>query len=166
MTERREWPTSGIEHRCVDGLRKKFDPVLFQSPAAVTLTMKKRVGFQTADLLVASANFRHFMNRLNNNILGSAAKLHGRRLKTVAVIEANADARLHYHAMIDRPHYCSFERFKAVIADQWLRTDFGYRQIDIQDAADVGWTEYMLKLRQKISLLDSIDWNNCHLIAE
>ena len=63
--------------------------------------MRKRVGFQNADLVAASQNFRHFMNRLNNKILGSAAKLHGRRLKTVAVIEANADGRLHYHAMID-----------------------------------------------------------------
>ena len=107
------------------------------------------------------------MNRLNHKILGSAAKLHRRQLKTVAVIETNADDRFHYHAMIDRPSYCSFEQFRAVITDQWLRTDFGYRQIDIQDAADAGWTDYMLKSRQKISLLDSIDWTNCHfLIAE
>jgi hypothetical protein len=155
-----------LARRCIDELLEQFDPALFQSPAAVTLTMKKRVGFQNADLLVGSQNFRHFMNRLNNKILGSAAKLHGRRLKTVAVIEANADSRLHYHAMIDRPHYCSFATFKAVVSDQWRRTDFGYRQIDVQDAADAGWTDYMLKLRQKVSLLDSIDWNNCHLIAE
>jgi hypothetical protein len=106
------------------------------------------------------------MSRLNHKILGSAAKLHGRRLKTVAVIESNADGRLHYHAMIDRPHYYSFETFKAAVTDQWLRTDFGYRQMDVQDAADPGWTDYMLKSRQKISLLDSIDWTNCQLIAE
>jgi hypothetical protein len=73
------------------------------------------------------------------------------------------NGRLHYHAMIDRPYYCLFETFKGVVTDQWLRTDFGYRQIDIQDAADAGWTDYMLKYRQKTSLLDSIDWNNCHL---
>jgi hypothetical protein len=68
------------------------------------------------------------MNRLNHKILGSAAKLHARRLKTVAVIETNADGRQHYHAMIDRPCYFSFEKFKVVVTDQWLRTDFGYRQ--------------------------------------
>jgi hypothetical protein len=152
--------------RCVDELRVQFDPSHFQNPAAVTLTMKKRVGCRNADPIVASENFRHFMNRLNHKILGSAAKLHGRRLKTVAVIESNADGRLHYHAMIDRPHFCSFETFKNIISDEWLRTDFGYRQIDIQDAADAGWTDYMLKFRQKISLLDSIDWTNCQLIAE
>jgi hypothetical protein len=126
---------SAVDGRCADELRGLFDPSRFQSPAAVTLTMKKRVGCHNADSILASENFRQFMNRLNSKILGSAAKLHGRRLKTVAVIESNADGRLHYHAMINRPHYCSFEAFKEAVTDQWLRTDFGYRQIDIQDAA-------------------------------
>ena len=158
---------AAFSDRCADELRKLFDPSQFQNPVAITLTMKKRVGCLNANPMVASKNFRHFMNRLNHKILGSAAKLHGRQLKTVAVFERNADDRFHYHATIDRPSYCSFEQFRAVITDQWLRTDFGYRQIDIQDAADAGWTDYMLKSRQKISLLDSIDWTNCHfLIAE
>jgi hypothetical protein len=157
---------SAADGRFAEELRGLFDPNKFQNPAAVTLTLKKRVGGRNADSIVASENFRHFMNRLNHKILGSAAKLHERRLKTVSVTETNADGRLHYHAMIDRPHYCSFETFKGVVTDQWLRTDFGYRQIDIQDAATPGWTDYLLKSRQKISLLDSIDWTNCHLIAE
>jgi hypothetical protein len=157
---------SAVDGRCADELRGLFDPRGFQNPAAVTLTMKKRVGGRNADSILASQNFRHFMNRLNHKILGSAAKLHGRRLKTVAVIESNADGRLHYHAMINRPHYCSFEAFKEAVTDHWLRTDFGYRHVDIQDAADAGWSDYMLKSRQKSSLLDSIDWTNCHLIAE
>jgi hypothetical protein len=157
---------SAFDGRCAGELHALFDPDKFANPAATTLTMKERVGCRNADPIVASENFRHFMNRLNYKILGSAAKLHGRRLKTVAVIESNADGRLHYHAMIDPLHYCSFETFKGVVADQWLRTDFGYRQIDIQDAATAGWTNYMLKFRQKTSLLDPIDWNNCHLIAE
>jgi hypothetical protein len=157
---------SAIDVRYADALRELFDPSKFQNPAAVTLTMKKRVGGRNADPIVASENFRYFTNRLNSKILGSAAKLHGRRLKTVAVIGSNADGRLHYHAMIDRPPYCSSETFKEAVTDQWLRTDFGYRQIDIQDAANAGWTDYMLKSRQKTSLLDAIDWTNCHLIAE
>jgi sugar (pentulose or hexulose) kinase len=47
-----------------------------------------------------------------------------------------------------------------------MRTEFGYRQMDIQDAATSGWTDYMIKPWQKASLLDSIDWTNCQLIAE
>jgi hypothetical protein len=60
----------------------------------------------------------------------------------------------------------SFEQFSATVREQRLRTDFGYRQIDIEDAVTAGWTECTIKPWQKRSLLDSIDWNNCHLIAE
>lgn len=147
-------------------LRQLFDPSRFDFPAAVSLTMKKQVGSRSIDMMVASENFRHFRNRLNSKILGSKAKLHGGKLKMVAIIESNADGRLHYHAMIDRPYYCSFDRFKDTVIDQWQRTDFGYRQIDIQDAADSGWIDYIIKPQQKRSLLDSIDWTNCQLIAE
>jgi len=66
--------------------------------------MKKRFGARNIDFMAASENFRHFMNRLNHKILGSAGKLHGRRLMSFAVIESNANGRLHYHAMIDRPN--------------------------------------------------------------
>jgi hypothetical protein len=155
-----------VDARFAEELRKLFDPHRFDHPAAVSLTMKKRVGGRSIDMMVASENFRHFRNRLNNKILGSKAKLHGGKLKIVAIIESNADGRLHYHAMIDRPYYCSFDRFKDTVIDQWPRTDFGYRQIDVQDGADAGWVDYIIKPQQKRSLLDSIDWNNCHLIAE
>jgi hypothetical protein len=152
--------------RFAEELRKLFDPDRFDHPAAVSLTMKKRVGGRSIDMMVASENFSHFRNRQNNKILGSKAKLHGGKLKMVAIIESNADGRLHYHAMIDRPYYCSFDRFKDTVIDQWQRTDFGYRQIDVQDAANSGWIDYIIKPQQKGSLPDAIDWNNCHLIAE
>jgi hypothetical protein len=98
--------------------------------------------------------------------LGSGAKRYGERLQVVAVQELNADGRIHYHTMIDRPYHCSFDRFCDVVRDQWMRTEFGYPQMDIQDAATSGWTDYMIKPWQKASLLDSIDWTNCQLIAE
>jgi hypothetical protein len=98
--------------------------------------------------------------------LGSGAKRYGERLQVVAVQELNADGSIHYHAMIDRPYHCSFDRFCDVVRDEWMRTEFGYRQMDIQDAATSGWTDYMIKPWQKASLLDSIDWTNCQLIAE
>jgi hypothetical protein len=151
--------------RCRDELERLINSVKFAAPAAVTLTMKKRNGGRVADQLVASENFRHFRNRLDHLILGGAAKRHGRRLLMVAVVETNADDRLHYHCIIDRSYHCSLERFSVVVREQWRRTDFGYDQIDIQDQANEGWTDYILKQRQKTSLLDSIDWNNCQLIA-
>jgi hypothetical protein len=125
--------------------------------------MKKRVGARIADPIVASVNFRYFRTRLESRVLGRSARAHNRRLPLIAVLETSADHRLHYHCVIDRPFHCPFERFSAIIRDQWPRTDFGYHQIDIQDQSDQGWTAYILKQRQKRSLLDSIDWTNCHL---
>lgn len=147
-------------------LRDLLHSAKFRNPVAVTLTMKKRAGSQAADPIVASNNFRHFRNRLDHAVLGSRAKRYGARLPMIAVLEMSADHRLHYHCIIDRPYHCSFDRFGGVVREQWQKTDFGYRQVDIQDQSDSGWTDYLLKQRQKVSLLDSIDWTNCHLIAE
>lgn len=134
----------------------------FERPSAVTLTMKKRFAGERADHISASTNFGYFQKRLNAKLLGSSAKRYGQKLKMAAVIEANADGRLHYHAIIDRPAHWSFADFSREVHVQWQKTNFGYREIDIQDTPDEGWTEYMLKLRQKASLSDSIDWPNCH----
>ena len=141
-------------------LRAFLQSIEFNNAAAVTLTMKKRTGARVADDINASDNFRHFRNRLDHAILGSRAKRYGARLGLVAVLERSADHRLHYHCIIDRPYNCSFETFAATVREQWLKTDFGYRQVDIQDHADSGWTSYILKQQQKRSLLDSIDWPN------
>lgn len=148
---------------CRDELERLINSVPFQNPTAVTLTLKKRAGWRIADTITASENFRHFRTRLESRILGRGAKRHGKRLLLVAVLEISADHRLHYHCIIDRPYSCSLDRFTAIIRDQWPRTDFGYHQVDVQGQSDRGWTAYMLKRRQKDSLLDSIDWANCHL---
>jgi hypothetical protein len=147
-------------------LRNLLLSVHFTNPTAVTLTMRKRVGGRVADEIVASENLLHFCNRLNHAVLGSRAKRYGAKLLMVAVREMSADHRLHYHCIIDRPYHCSLQRFSGIIREQWSKTDFGYHHIDIQDQADTGWTDYILKARQKQSLLDSIDWRNCCLTAE
>ena len=146
-------------------LRRMVHNAQFRNAAAATLTLKKRAGGNVIDEIKASTNFRHFRNRINHEVLGSAAKRHGKQLQIVTVLELSADHRLHYHCIIDRPDYCSFERLSSIVREQWAKTDFGYQQIDIQDQADTGWTNYILKRRQKRSLLESIDWINCHLIA-
>jgi hypothetical protein len=140
--------------------------VQFENPSAMTLTMKKRFRGVTADDILASNNFAHFRKRLDQKVLGSAAKRYGKEIKIVAVLEKSADDRLHYHCIIDRPFHWSFERFAEAIRECWSKTDFGHHQVDIQDQADAGWTDYILKARQKQALLDSIDWRNCSLTAE
>jgi hypothetical protein len=147
-------------------LKQLFDAIQFEHPTAVSLTMKKRVGSVACDTIIASNNFQQFRRRLESAVLGSAAKRHGRRLLMVAVLEISGDNRPHYHCIIDRPYYCSFERFNAIVCEQWQKVDFGYHHVDIQDRADTGWTDYILKQRQTSSLFDSIDWANCQLIAE
>lgn len=154
------------EQTCRQQLALLINRIPFIAPAAVTLTMRKRYGGRSADDIVASENFRNFRNRLEHSLLGSAVKRHGKHLLMIVVLETSADNRLHYHCIIDRPYHCAFQRFEAVLREQWAKTDFGYRQVDIQDQPDEGWTDYLLKPRQKRSLFDSIDWANCQLIAE
>ena len=144
---------------------RSYSQSKFNNPAAVTLTMKKRAGgCSRSDHRVT--NFRHFRNRLNHTVLGSRAKRYGARLQMIVVLETSADYRLHFHCMIDRPCGYSFTEFAAIIREQWWKTDFGYHQVDVQDQPNAGWTDYILKQRQKRSLLNSIDWANCQLTAE
>ena len=134
----------------------------FERPLAVTLTMKLRASGRACDPVTASRNFRHFMNRLNRTVFGQAAKRYGKRLRVFPVLEQNREGRLHYHAIIDRPKWIGIAEFGAFVRENWLRTDFGYRQIDVQPVTGDGWVAYLCKRRQKPEgLLDSIDWNNC-----
>lgn len=151
------------QRACKEELERLINSVPFQNPAAVTLTMKKRAGSRAADPIGASESLRLFRSRLETRLLNRAVKKHGKHLLMIAALEISADHRLHYHCTIDRPQYCSFERFSEIIRDQWPKVDLGYHQVDIQDHSNEGWTSYILKLRQKSSLLDSIDWANCHL---
>ncbi len=85
---------------------------------AVTLTMKLRANGRANDLITASANCRYFLNRLNAKSLGAAAKRYGKKLKTFAVIEQNAEGRLHYHMIIDRPSHIAADDLSALIREQ------------------------------------------------
>src|SRR4051794_36137010 len=107
-------------------LEELVSGVPFQNPIAVTLTMKKRVGARPADEIVAAANLRLFRVRLETRVLGRAAKVHGKRLRMICVLEMSTDHRLHYHCIFERPYHCSFDRFQAFIRHQWPKTDFGY----------------------------------------
>ena len=60
--------------RSCEELQRVINSVKITAPAAVTLTMSKRNGSRAADQLVTSKNFRHFRNRLEHPLLGSAAQ--------------------------------------------------------------------------------------------
>lgn len=59
-------------------------------------------------------------------------------------MEGDALTRRHLHALIDRPDHIGLDAFMALIRDEWLKTDWSYRQVDIQPA-DPGWIDYILK---------------------
>jgi hypothetical protein len=96
---------TGQRLACRDELERLLKSVQFENAAAVTLTMKKRVGARIADPIVASENFRFFRTRLESRVLGRSARLHNKRLPLIAVLEISADHRLHYHCVIERPFH-------------------------------------------------------------
>lgn len=137
----------------------------FERPLAVTLTMKFRANGQPNDRTRASINCHHFLNRVNARLFGSAAKRYGRKLDVFSVLEENAEGRLHFHMIVDCPADRHIADVSFAIREEWPRTDFGYRHIEIKSITDDGWLSYMLKRRQKGgNFLDSIDWANCTTI--
>lgn len=152
-------------HPNIKVLAEAIKAYRFKQPLAVTLTMKMRANGRANDNMLASATCRHFLNRLNTKSFGAAAKRYGKKLQVFAVIEQNAEGRLHYHMILERPPHMAADRFSALIRELWSRTDFGYRHLDIQEMYSGGWVDYILKSRQKDGcLLDAIDWANCTTI--
>jgi hypothetical protein len=86
-----------------------------------------------------------------------------RKESSASTIFTGKQSKIASGQWMSRATYCPLDRFTAIIRDQWPRTDFGYHRVDVQGQSDRGWTDYMLKRRQKDSLLGSIDWVKCHL---
>ena len=134
---------------CREEMDRFIKSVKFQNPAAVSLTMKKRVGGQAADPIVASENFRHFRNRLNHTVLGSRAKRHGARLAMVVVLEISV------LAIFERGEGVSIEgvpNWKADdtpfhIAEQFLQGVPGRRLQFFADALVAGWEALIIDPR-------------------
>ena len=108
-------------------------------------------------------NFRHFMNVLNRTILGKAHTKYGRRIRTFAAFEQGDGKRLHIHAIIECPRPELLPNFPTLIRDIWLKTNWGYGQIDIQADCDQGFLNYISKLNDKPIYDTSIDWTNCSI---
>src|SRR5437763_12612470 len=90
-------------------IRAYFETIPWQAPVAATLTLKQRIKQQKLDPLIATSNFRHFLNRLNREVFGNAAKRFGRGLRAIPVLEHDELVRFHNHAIIDRPEHVRFD---------------------------------------------------------
>jgi hypothetical protein len=126
-------------------------------PFAVTLTARREYWRRH------SQNFRHFLNRLNCKVLGSAYKRYGRKLTVLAVQEGGTRDHPHYHCAIDNPFPEQRSKFAKDIEKCWRRTELGLREMSIVPITDAGWFYYMAKGRDKGSYHDSFDWENAWL---
>ena len=138
---------------------------------AVTLTMKqsrtvmtdKGQTAQRLTVIEASANFAHFMKRLNAIVYGHAAKRHGKTVHVIPVIEGIAtDKGLHYHCMMGNFREGANDvLIAAAIRTAWLQTGFGNVQIDVRPMYSSDWCVYITKEVGKGDS-DNVDYENVH----
>jgi hypothetical protein len=109
--------------------------------------------------------FRHFMNLLNRRTYGKASYRYNKRINVVPILEKETNRRWHIHAAIEPPHHMDAAQFENLIQHCWRKTHWGYDRITIEQSADHGWINYMLKPSQKSELeswFNCIDWNSLH----
>jgi len=122
---------------------------------AVTLTMKQSVRVNSEirtgsfrfniDEDAASQNMRHFLNRINTSILGSAFSRYGKRLLAVPIYEYDDNENLHYHLLIKVPNHISKTQLQSLVLSNWMKTKWGLWQIDLQETYSSGWLDYITK---------------------
>lgn len=134
----------------------------WSNPFGLTLTFKQKVNFQKLDMILASSNIRHLINRLNRLIFKSSSKRFKKGINVFPIIEKSADERLHVHAVIDCPSHIEPSKFHELIDEAWSKTNFGYRHTHIQPIRDDGWASYITKFEQKSHYDLAIDWENVH----
>lgn len=124
---------------------------------AVTLTMKQTGVWGNIDPMVASRNFRDFMNFLNKAVYKNAFTRYNKRLNVISVNEVRN--RSHYHCVIEKPDrsYMSNHDFYVLLEACWKKTFYGYNENRIATNIDHGWINYITKFKDTN---DSIDWEN------
>lgn len=142
----------------------------WKNPFAVTLNLKQASKVETdrgrsfvaLTDQYASQNLRHFLNRVTRHYHGNAGRRFGKRLPVIPVLEGGNGHRLHYHLLIDLPEATSLDEVYPLFVTEWMRTQWGYGQVNIQQNPDAGWLNYITKLRSKIDVGESIDWMNLY----
>lgn len=135
----------------------------WRNMTAITFTYKKGLfigdGFVAPDLHALSKNMRYFLN-----ILCKKAKIRKHHyFSVVPVFETFADGTFHSHLAVTKPSWLSDVVFETIIREAWSRTRWGAKQINVRPNADLGWLDYILKLRTKKDFADFIDWDNVRI---
>lgn len=125
----------------------------WRSVCGVTLTLKQALPSARGTLIAATefdchCTVEQFVKQLNRACYSNAAR-RGKRLRVIAVVEKAADGRWHIHAAIEPPHKMNARYFEKQIRLSWSKPVWAHREIHIKHAANQGYVNYMLKLRQK-----------------
>lgn len=133
---------------------------------AVTLTFRN----DPETIERASADFSHFLNKLNDACFGNNWSRRAKhdptaRIAVVPIVENGfGTKRLHYHCVFSRPAHISYAKFRIVIALCWHETrNGGYTRNDIQKIYDrSGFIGYMAK-ELRVDDFDKLDAKNIHI---
>src|ERR1700686_4364434 len=95
-------------------------------------------------------------------VYGSAFRRHGKCLRVLPVLEkgevraralrpweCGASGRWHIHCAIELPSHFDAITLENMIRECWAKVEWGHGRILVRDGANAGWTDYMLKDRQK-----------------
>lgn len=126
---------------------------------AVTLTLKQKSNGQRLDVINTSQNLKHALNILNRKVYGTKFKHFNKKMNVFPIIECSKEGRYHYHLIWEVPSNTTSLWLGEQIKKTWLKTKFGYNQMDIQQITDDGWTDYITKFQTKE---DQVDWVNVH----
>jgi hypothetical protein len=97
------------------------------------------------DEIQASQNMRHFLTRLNKKIYGAAFTRYNKCVDVVPVFEYDKSNKLHYHLLIKVPNRISEYQLHALILTNWMKTNWGLWEMDLQNTHDSGWLRYITK---------------------
>lgn len=126
------------------------------------MSMKQQIDRQKLDKIYSSRNLGHFLNRLNKDLFGNSFRRFGKKVEVVPIFETSISGRLHYHLAMKNPKPDYPMLFGLKIRQHWLKTPWGYNEIDINHNINNGWIDYITKTKGD----DYIDWANYHKIVE
>lgn len=163
-------PSISYKKSCQIAVRDWLGHRDWKNPFAVTLNLKQAAKIETdhgptyvrLNEQHASQNLKHFINKVTKHYLGNAGRRFGKRLPILPVLEGGNGQRLHYHLLIDLPETAHIDDVYPLFALTWMRTDWGYGQVNIQQNPDAGWLNYITKFRSKVDVGESIDWMNLY----
>ena len=135
---------------------------------AVTLTFRPYRDGRGVTPNVAQETVRRYLLRLDAAAFGRRA-IRGHRsrrlkLQRLAICEGGTgynDTHVHYHLQIQVPPQQTALGWRLVAADEWRKMQRAGRENTFRDVRDAGWLDYILKLRDKPSFSDAVDFENC-----